>query len=101
AKALEGVVATLVENAGLDPIEKLSELRKTHAQPGGKYYGINVYTGLVEDTRKMGVIEPLIVKVNALKAGTEAATMILRIDDIIAASRAKEEKKEEKKKEEE
>ncbi|MCX8184784.1 MAG: thermosome subunit beta [Sulfolobales archaeon] len=101
AKALEGVAATLVENAGLDPIEKLSELRKSHTQPEGRYYGINVYTGSIEDSRKMGVIEPLIVKTNALKAGTEAATMILRIDDIIAASRAKEEKKEEKKREEE
>jgi len=97
AKALEGLVATLVENAGLDPIEKLSELRKTHSQKDGKYYGINVFTGTVEDARKMGVIEPLVVKVNALKAGTEAATMVLRIDDIIAATKAKEEKKEEKK----
>jgi thermosome len=97
AKALEGIVATLVENAGLDPIEKLSELRRTHSQPGGKYYGINVFTGNIEDTRKMGVIEPLVVKINAIKAGTEAATMILRIDDVIAASRAKEERKEEKK----
>ncbi|MCC6014162.1 MAG: TCP-1/cpn60 chaperonin family protein [Desulfurococcaceae archaeon] len=97
AKALEGIVATLIENAGLDPIEKLSELRRAHSQPDGKYYGINVFTGNIEDARKMGVIEPLVVKINALKAGTEAATMILRIDDIIAASRAKEEKKEEKK----
>ncbi|MEM4492073.1 MAG: thermosome subunit beta [Sulfolobales archaeon] len=101
AKALEGIVATLMENAGLDPIEKLSELRRAHSQADGRYYGINVYTGTIEDSRKMGVVEPLIVKTNALKAGTEAATMILRIDDIIAASRAKEEKKEEKKKEEE
>ncbi len=103
AKALEGLVATLIENAGLDPIEKLSELRKAHSQEDGKYYGINVYSGTVEDSRKMGVIEPLAVKVNALKAGTEAATMILRIDDIIAATKAKEEKekKEEKKSSEE
>ncbi|MEM2287825.1 MAG: thermosome subunit beta [Sulfolobales archaeon] len=101
AKALEGIVATLMENAGLDPIEKLSELRRAHSQADGRYFGINVYTGTIEDSRKMGVVEPLIVKTNALKAGTEAATMILRIDDIIAASRAKEEKKEEKKKEEE
>ncbi len=101
AKALEGIVATLMENAGLDPIEKLSELRRAHSQADGRYFGINVYTGSIDDSRRMGVVEPLIVKTNALKAGTEAATMILRIDDIIAASRAKEEKKEEKKKEEE
>jgi len=97
AKALEGIVSTLIENAGLDPIEKLSELRRAHSQLDGKYYGINVFTGSIEDSRKMGVVEPLVVKINAIKAGTEAATMILRIDDIIAASRAKEEKKEEKK----
>ena len=103
AKALEGIVAALVENAGHDPIEVLSELRKAHTGPDGYKYGVNVFTGKVEDMEKLGVIEPLAVKVNALKAGTEAATLILRIDDIIAASRAKEEekKKEEKKEEEE
>ncbi len=103
AKALEGIVAALVENAGHDPIEVLSELRKAHTGPDGCKYGVNVFTGKVEDMEKLGVIEPLAVKVNALKAGTEAATLILRIDDIIAASRAKEEekKKEEKKEEEE
>ncbi len=103
AKALEGIVAALVENAGHDPIEILSELRKAHTGPDGYKYGVNVFTGKIEDMEKLGVIEPLAVKVNALKAGTEAATLILRIDDIIAASRAKEEekKKEEKKEEEE
>ncbi|MCD6279132.1 MAG: TCP-1/cpn60 chaperonin family protein [Desulfurococcales archaeon] len=102
ARALEGIVAALVENAGHDPIEMLSELRKAHTGPDGYRYGINVFTGKVEDMEKLGVIEPLAVKVNALKAGTEAATLILRIDDIIAASKAKEEeKKKEEKKEEE
>ncbi len=102
AKALEGIVAALVENAGHDPIEMLSGLRKAHTGLDGYRYGINVFTGKVEDMEKLGVIEPLAVKVNALKAGTEAATLILRIDDIIAASRAKEEeKKKEEKKEEE
>jgi len=102
ARALEGIVAALVENAGHDPIEMLSELRKAHTGPDGYSYGINVFAGKVEDMEKLGVIEPLAVKVNALKAGTEAATLILRIDDIIAASKAKEEeKKKEEKKEEE
>ncbi len=99
AKALEGLVAALVENAGMDPIEKLSELKQAHTRPNGYKYGINVFTGKVEDMEKLGIIEPLVVKINALKAGTEAATLILRIDDIIAASRVKEEEKEKKKEE--
>jgi len=91
AKALEGVIAALVENAGLDPVEKLSELRKAHNQPEGYKYGVNVFTGEIANMEELGVIEPLAVKKNALKAGTEAATLILRIDDVIAASRTKEE----------
>ncbi|MEM4685814.1 MAG: TCP-1/cpn60 chaperonin family protein, partial [Sulfolobales archaeon] len=53
-------------------------------------YGVNVFTGEIADMSQLGVIEPLAVKVNALKAGTEAAAMILRIDDVIAAARSKE-----------
>ena len=98
AKALEGVISALVENAGLDPIDIISDLRQAHSKEDGIKYGVNVFTGKIEDMEKLGVIEPLAVKVNALKAGTEAATLILRIDDIIAASKAKEEKKEEEKK---
>ena len=97
AKALEGVISALVENAGLDPIDIISDLRQAHSKEDGVKYGVNVFTGKIEDMEKLGVIEPLAVKVNALKAGTEAATLILRIDDIIAASKVKEEKKEEKK----
>ncbi len=99
AKALEGVISALVENAGLDPIDIVSDLRQAHSKEDGVKYGVNIFTGKIEDMEKLGVIEPLAVKVNALKAGTEAATLILRIDDIIAASKVKEEKekKEEKK----
>ncbi len=97
AKALEGVISALVENAGLDPIDIISDLRQAHSKEDGVKYGVNIFTGKIEDMEKLGVIEPLAVKVNALKAGTEAATLILRIDDIIAASKVKEEKKEEKK----
>ena len=100
AKSLEGLVAALVENAGMDPIEMLSKLRSAHNKPDGHKYGVNVFTGEVEDMEKLGVIEPLIVKTNALKAGTEAATLILRIDDIIAASKIEKEEEKEKKKEE-
>ncbi|MCC6033252.1 MAG: TCP-1/cpn60 chaperonin family protein [Desulfurococcaceae archaeon] len=97
AKALEGVVSALVENAGLDPIDMISELRSAHNKPDGVKYGVNVFSGKVDDMEALGVIEPLTVKTNALKAGTEAATLVLRIDDVVAASKVKEEKKEEKK----
>ncbi len=98
AKALEGVISALIENAGLDPVEKLSELRKAHNQPDGHKFGVNVFTGEIANMEELGVIEPLAVKKNALKAGTEAATLILRIDDVIAASRTKEEEEEKGKK---
>ena len=101
AKALEGLVAALIENAGHDPVEKLIELRSKHASPEGKWYGFNVFTGKVEDMMKLGVIEPAAVKANAIKAATEAATLILRIDDVIAASRTEKEEEKKGKKEEE
>ncbi|MFN3267726.1 MAG: thermosome subunit beta [Zestosphaera sp.] len=97
AKALEGIVSALVENAGLDPIDMISELRSAHNKPEGIKYGVNVFRGKVDDMDVLGVIEPMTVKTNALKAGTEAATLVLRIDDVVAASKVKEEKKEEKK----
>ncbi len=103
AEALKGIPRTLVENAGMDPIEVLTELEAAHAKPDGKWFGVNVLTGKVEDMMKLGIIEPAWVKANAIKAATEAATLILRIDDIIAASKLEreEEKKKEEKKEEE
>jgi thermosome len=102
AKALEGIVETLIVNAGLDPVDMLMKLRAAHMKTDGKWAGIDVFTGSIVDAKQLGVIEPLLVKVSALKAGTEAATLILRIDDVIAAAKRKEEeKKEEKKREEE
>jgi len=102
ARALEGLVSALIENSGYDPVEKLIELRAAHSKPEGKWHGINIYTGEVTDMFKLGVLEPVSVKVNAIKAATEAATLILRIDDVIAATRTeKEEEKKEKKEEEE
>ncbi len=102
AKALEGVVETLVTNAGLDPVDFLMKLRAEHMNPNGKWIGVDVFSGKLVDAKAMGVIEPLLVKVSALKAGTEAATLIMRIDDVIAASkRREEEKKREEKREEE
>lgn len=86
AEALEIIPRTLAENAGLDPIDKLVELRSQH-EKGIKSAGLNVYTGDVVDMWQEGVVEPLRVKTQALNSATEAATMILRIDDVIASTR--------------
>jgi len=85
AEALEVIPKTLAENAGLDPIDKLVELRSQH-EKGNKDVGLNVYTGNTEDMWKNGVIEPLRVKTQAINSATETAIMILRIDDVLAAS---------------
>src|SRR5947209_5860044 len=86
ANALEAVPTTLAENAGLDPIDVLVELRSKHEQSGtNPWWGIDVYSGKVKDMRKLNVIEPLRVKQQVIKSASEAAGMILRIDDVIAA----------------
>jgi thermosome len=84
ANAMEVVPRTLAENAGLDPIDTLIELRKAHAK-GKKTAGINVYTDKIVDMRKENVIEPLRVGMQAISSATDAAVMILRIDDVIAS----------------
>jgi len=88
ADALEAIPITLTENAGLDPIDVLSELRSRH-EKGETWAGIEVNTGKVQDMSKVGVYEPLAVKKQIIKSGTEAATMILKIDDVIAAGKMK------------
>ncbi|MDD4498476.1 MAG: TCP-1/cpn60 chaperonin family protein, partial [Methanosarcinaceae archaeon] len=85
ASALEVIPRTLAENAGLDPIDMLVELRSQH-EKGNKQAGLNVYTGKVENMFDNNVIEPLRIKTQAINAATEAAIMILRIDDVIASS---------------
>ncbi len=85
AEALEIIPKTLAENAGLDPIDMLVELRSQHER-GKKNSGLNVYEGKVEDMWKNGVIEPLRVKTQAINSATETAIMILRIDDVLAAT---------------
>ncbi|MCL7415200.1 MAG: TCP-1/cpn60 chaperonin family protein [ANME-2 cluster archaeon] len=84
ADALEVIPRTLAENAGLDPIDMLVELRSQH-EKGNKNAGLDVYTGEVIDMLKKGVVEPLRVKTQAINSATEAAVMILRIDDVIAS----------------
>lgn len=85
AEALEIIPKTLAENAGLDPIDMLVELRSQH-EKGNKDAGLNVFTGNVENMWQNGVIEPLRVKTQAINSATETAIMILRIDDVLAAT---------------
>jgi thermosome len=84
ADALEIVPRTLAENAGLDPIDTLIDMRKAH-KSGKKNWGLNVYTGKVVDMTKEQVIEPIRVGKQAIESATDAAVMILRIDDVIAS----------------
>jgi len=88
AEALEAVPTTLAENAGLDPIDVISELRARH-EKGEVWAGIEVHEGKAKDMRKMNVFEPLAVKKQIIKSATEASSMILKIDDIIAAGKMK------------
>jgi chaperonin GroEL (HSP60 family) len=83
ANAIEVIPKTLSENAGLDPIDMMLEVRRAHKM-GKKYAGINVLAGKVDDMLKIKVIEPLRVSLQEIEASSEAATMILRIDDVIA-----------------
>ncbi|WP_137291310.1 thermosome subunit alpha [Natronorubrum halophilum] len=84
ADALEIIPRTLAENAGLDPIDSLVELRSDH-DAGETTSGLDAYTGDTIDMAEEGVYEPLRVKTQAIESATEAAVMLLRIDDVIAA----------------
>ncbi|NPA75217.1 MAG: thermosome subunit [Euryarchaeota archaeon] len=84
ADAMEIIPRSLAENAGLDPIDILIKMRKAHKE-GNVTAGVNVYTGEVEDMEKIGVIEPIRVGRQAINSATDAAVMILRIDDVVAA----------------
>jgi archaeal chaperonin len=84
AEALETIPRTLAENAGLDPIDILIELRKSH-KSGQKNAGVNVFLGKVDDMNLLHVLEPIRVGRQAIESATDAAVMILRIDDVIAS----------------
>ncbi|MFB0568145.1 MAG: thermosome subunit beta [Nitrososphaeria archaeon] len=86
AKAIETIPSQLAENAGMDPIETMVELMAKH-KGGKKWAGINVYDGKIVDMYKLKVLEPVVVKKQAIKSSVEAASMILKIDDIIAAGK--------------
>jgi len=89
ADAVEVIPRTLAENAGLEPIDILVELRSVHDKADGKYQGINVFTGKLQDSIANGVIEPIMVKEQAIKSASESAALILRIDDVITAKSPK------------
>lgn len=86
AETLEVIPRTLAETAGMDPIDTIVALRSKHSTKEGKNIGIDVYEGKLADMRAKKVIEPLNVKTQAITSATEATEMLLRIDDIIAAS---------------
>jgi chaperonin GroEL (HSP60 family) len=84
ASALEVIPTALAENAGLDPIDILINMRKAH-KDGKTHAGLNVYTGKIVDMMDQKVIEPIRVDRQAINSATDAAVLILRIDDVIAA----------------
>ncbi len=85
ASALESIPSTLAENAGLDPIDIVTELRSRH-EKGEKYAGINLLTNKIENVLEAGVLEPTKNKLQAISSASEVAMMILRIDDVLAAN---------------
>jgi chaperonin GroEL (HSP60 family) len=89
ADAIEAIPRTLAENGGLEPIDMLIELRQVHDKEDGKFTGINLFTGKLQNSIENGVIEPFVVKEQAIKSAAESATMILRVDDIITAKSPK------------
>jgi thermosome len=88
ADAMESIPMTLAENAGMDPIDTQVDLRARHGKEG-MWFGVDVMNGKVADMYVKSIVEPLAVKLQILRAATEAASMILRIDDVIAASKMK------------
>jgi len=90
ADSLEIVPKTLAENAGLESIDILVGLRAAHEKKNGHLMGVDVFKGKIVNSYEDGVVEPLKVKEQAMKSATEVASMILRIDDVIASTKPKE-----------
>ena len=86
AEALEVIPYTLAENAGLNPIEIVTELRNVHTA-GNAYHGINVRKGTISDMKDENVLQPMLVTSSALSLATECVRMVLKIDDIIPVAR--------------
>jgi len=88
--ALEVVPKTLTENAGLDVLDTMVALKAAHEKKDGFAMGVNVFKGGLIDMLEQGVVEPMAVKMQAIKSAVEVASMILRIDDVVAASSERE-----------
>ncbi len=88
ADALEIIPRTLAETAGMDPIDTVVRLRSKHAkEKDGKYYGVDVFAADIANMKEKNVLEPVKVKKQAIMSASEAARLILKIDDIIAATK--------------
>nr|MDO8116591.1 TCP-1/cpn60 chaperonin family protein [Candidatus Sigynarchaeota archaeon] len=87
AKALESIPLVLAENAGLDAIEVVGKIRAEHKTDSDAFKGYNLYTNKIEDMKQSGVVEPIVLVRTAIKTAAEAAIMIIRIDDVIRASK--------------
>ncbi len=85
ASALEFIPTTLAENAGMDPIDVLTELKSKH-DSGERNAGLNLFTNKIENVLEAKIIEPYKIKTQAISSASEVANMILRIDDVIASS---------------
>ena len=88
ADALDSIPLALAENAGMDPIDTMAELREKQNK-GAKWTGVDVRNTKVTDMFKQDVLEPLVVKEQIIKSATEVASMLLKIDDVIAGSKSK------------
>jgi thermosome len=88
ADALEVIPTTLAENSGMDPIDAISEMQSEHAK-GKKWIGVDGFNNKISDMTKLDVYEPMVVKAQSIKSATEASTMLLKIDDMIAVSKMK------------
>ena len=86
AQAMEVIPKTLAENAGLDPINIMTELKSAHDK-GQKWAGVDAFSGKIIDAWQAGVIEPLNIKTQAISSASEVTQMILRIDDVIAGGK--------------
>ena len=89
AKAMESIPTTLVENAGLDAIQIIGDIRAAHKSKADVFKGYNLYTNKIEDMKAAGVIEPAGLIKTAIKTAAEVATMIIRIDDVIKGGRSR------------
>src|SRR5918911_1383948 len=87
AESLEVIPLTLAENAGMDPIDTITELRAKQSK-GSKWTGVDARNAKISDMSKLDIVEPLAVKEQVIKSATEAASMLLRIDDVIASSKS-------------